>query len=296
MKTKEYEFNYEDVVYLAHPGGELLARIYTPVGDGPFPAIVELHGGAWSKFDRTRGEALHQAFAKAGIVVVALDFRQGEEGAYPKSVADINYGIRWLKANAEKLKVDPERVGLSGNSSGGHLGMLVAMRPDDPRYSEIQLPDASPSVDASVRFVSMLWPVINPYGRYQHAKRLLDSDSPPEWAARIVKMQDAYWKTTEAMKEANPMLMLERKEKVHLPPAFWLSVKNDDVHNYRDIESDVPGTEADRFALRYGEAGGNIELLVWDAEKMFTVVHPTLPSTVEAMNRVVAFAKKHLDA
>jgi acetyl esterase len=286
----------QDVVYLEHPGQPLLARIYTPPGDGPFAAVVELHGGAWSKFDRTRGAALHGALARSGLVVVALDFRQGADGAYPASPADIHYGIRWLKANAERFKVDPNRIGMSGNSSGGHLGMLVAMRPFDPRYASIALPAHAPVVDATVKCISMLWPVINPYGRYRHAQRLLQTAEPPDWAGNIVKLHDAYWKTEDAMREGSPTLLLERGERVHLPPALWLSVTEDNIHNYHDEESSVPGTEADRFVLRYREAGGDITWINSDAEMLFTVLHPTLPASVAAMADVVAFAHKHLDA
>lgn len=147
--TTAHAFDVEDVEYLRHGGKPLLARIYTPHGTGPFPAIVELHGGAWTQFDRTRGKSLHEALARSGIVVAALDFRQGAEGAYPLSVADINHGIRWLKANAETFKTRADLVGASGNSTGGHLAMLVAMRPYDPRYASIALPGPAKDVDAS---------------------------------------------------------------------------------------------------------------------------------------------------
>lgn len=284
----------QDVVYLEHDDTKLLARIYTPQGTGPFPAVVELHGGAWSKFDRTRGEAVHLALANAGFVVVSLDFRQARQGAYPKSPADINYGIRWLKANAVKFNVDAYRIGLSGNSSGGHLGMLVAMRPDDPRYASILLPPGSPDVDASVKCISMLWPVINPYGRYQHAKRLVTAGNPPDWAPEVIGLHDNYWQTEDNMSEGSPTLILERGEKAALPPALWVMATQDEVHNYHDPESEVPGSEADRFIHRYNEAGGAIELAVYDAPMMFTTMHPTLPASVSAMQKVVEFAQRHL--
>ena len=105
---------------------------------------------------------------------IALDFRSGNEEPYPASVQDINYAVRWAKANARMtLKTRPDLIGLSGQSSGGHLAMLVAMRPHDPRYAAIPLPAGTPAQDASVRCVAMSWPVINPLSRYRHAKRAL---------------------------------------------------------------------------------------------------------------------------
>lgn len=283
-----------DVTYLQHGDGALLARIYTPEGPGPFPAVIELHGGAWTRFDRTRGVAVHKTLASAGFVVVALDFRQGADGAYPKSPCDINYGIRWLKANAARFKVDPRRIGLSGNSSGGHLGMLVAMRATDPRYTAIPLPAGSPSVDATIGCISMLWPVINPFGRYRYAKRLLAQTDRPEWTEEVIAAHDHYWVTEANMRDGSPTLILERGERVNLPPALWILAARDNAHDYRDLESDFPGTEADRFVARYRAAGGEIELARYDADMLFTVLHPTLPESVAAMAKLVEFMRAHL--
>jgi acetyl esterase/lipase len=64
-------------------------------------------------------------------------------------VQDINYAVRWTKHNARTLKTRSDLVGLSGQSSGGHLAMLVAMRPHDPRYAAIALPAGAPAQDAT---------------------------------------------------------------------------------------------------------------------------------------------------
>jgi acetyl esterase len=291
-----YEFDVEDVEYLRHGDKPFLVRLFKPRGDGPFPAMVELHGGAWSQFDRTRGKSLHEALARSGILVAALDFRQGPQGAYPLSVADVHYGIRWVKANAATLGIRADRVGLSGNSSGGHLAMLVAMRPRDPRYASIPLPTGSPDIDASVQFVVMLWPVINPHGRYRHAIRESSGRTRPEWAERIIQFHDGYWKTEENMKEGNPMLILERGETVVTPPAIWIQSSHDDVHNYHDKESTFTGAEADRFADRYRKAGGRIDVSYYDAPNMFITVHPTLPESSAALKQIVEFAHQHFQS
>ena len=133
---------------------------------------------------------------------------------------DINYAVRWAKANARALKTRPDLIGLSGQSSGGHLAMLVAMRPHDPRYAAIALPAGSPAQDASVRCVIMSWPVINPLSRYRHAKRAAASANPPEWPKSIIARQDSYWQSEANMAEGNPMLALERGEKVRRRPAI----------------------------------------------------------------------------
>jgi acetyl esterase/lipase len=89
-KTKPHEFDVEEVEYLRHGDKPLLARIYRPRGEGPFPALVECHGGAWCLSDRFTEKLRHEAMARAGIVSIALDFRSGSEAPYPATVQDIN--------------------------------------------------------------------------------------------------------------------------------------------------------------------------------------------------------------
>jgi acetyl esterase len=258
--NKTAEFDVADVEYLRHGDKPLLARIYTPHGAGPFPAMVECHGGAWCQSDRLTERLRHQYMAAHGIVSIALDFRSGNEDPYPASVQDINYAVRWAKLNARELKTRADLIGLSGQSSGGHLAMLVAMRPHDPRYAVIALPAGSPTQDASVQCVIMSWPVINPLSRYRHAKRALAGANPPEWPKSIIGRQDSYWRSEAAMEEGNPMLALERGEKLATPPAVWFQGREDTLHDYKDVESSFDGNEPQRFCANYRKAGGSMAL------------------------------------
>ena len=98
-----HEFTTRDVEYLRHGDRRMMARLYIPQGKGPFPAIVELHGGAWCNGDLNECNTYAEAFARAGLAVAAIDFRHAADG-YPTSLADINYAIRWVKANAGELE------------------------------------------------------------------------------------------------------------------------------------------------------------------------------------------------
>jgi len=218
LEAKTTEFDVDDVEYLRHGDKPLLARVFKPRGQGPFPAMVECHGGAWCMSDRTTEKLRHQYMASHGIVSIALDFRSGNEDPYPASVQDINYAVRWAKRNARELKTRPDLIGLSGQSSGGHLAMLVAMRPHDPRYAAIALSAGSPAHDASVRCVIMSWPVINPLSRYRHAKRAELQTPAPAWPKSIIARHDSYWRSEANMAEGSPTLALERGEKVQTPP------------------------------------------------------------------------------
>ena len=293
LETPTAAFDVEDVEYLRHGDKPLLATIFKPRGAGPFPAMVECHGGAWCMSDRKTERLRHEYMASHGVVSIALDFRSGNEDPYPASVQDINYAVRWVKANAAKLRTRPEWVGLSGQSSGGHLAMLVAMRPRDPRYAAIALPAGSPALDATVPCVIMSWPVINPLSRYRLAVRARAGANPPEWPKPIIARQDSYWRGEANMAEGNPMLALERGEKVQTPPALWFQAHGDMMHDYKDEESGFAGNEPQRFVANYKKAGGEITLEYIEAER-HTGHSPDLAKTGDMFERMVAFVKKHI--
>src|SRR4051812_4662654 len=142
-------------------GRMLMARIYQPKGAGPFPTLLDLHGGAWNAKDRHAEEPMDRALAASGLLVVAIDMTVAPEAPYPACIQDANYAVRWLKAKAATWKGDAIKVGVYGSSSGGHVAELLAMRPNDPRYNAIPLQDAL-NVDARVAYVAMRSPVSNP--------------------------------------------------------------------------------------------------------------------------------------
>lgn len=284
LEAKTADYDVEDVEYLRHGDKPLLATIYKPRGVGPFPAMVECHGGAWCQSDRMTEKLRHQHMALHGVVSIALDFRSGNEDPYPASVQDINYAVRWAKANAKVLKTRPDLIGLSGQSSGGHLAMLVAMRPSDARYAAIPLPASTAAQDASVRCVIMSWPVINPFSRYRMAKR--------EKLESIIARHDSYWRTEDAMAEGNPTMALERGEKVLTPPAVWYQGHGDAVHDYRDPESPFDGNEPQRFCADYRKAGGSIALEYIDMVRQ--AGSPDLSKAGDMFDRMVAFIGRHV--
>jgi len=287
------QFDVEDVEYLRHGQKPLLARIYRPRGQGPFPALVECHGGAWCMSDRFTEHLRHEYMASHGIVSIALDFRSGNEAPYPASVQDINYAVRWAKLHARDLKTRPELIGISGQSSGGHLAALVAMRPRDPRYAVIALPAGAPALDASVRCAVLSWPVINPLSRYRHAKRTMASANAPDWPKGIIARHDAYWQTEANMAEGNPTMALERGEKLELPPAIWYQARGDGVHDYKDPESSFPGNEPQRFCAAYKKAGGDIELHYIEMER-HAGHSPDLTQCGDMFADMVTFVGKHI--
>jgi len=275
------QISKEDLCYLKHGERQIMARVFKPEGAGPFPCYVDLHGGAWTSGDLNDRTGLGEYLAGRGVVMVTMNFRHGPDG-YPTTLQDINYGVRWAKAHAKELKIDPGKVALGGASSGGHLAMLSAMRPSDPRYSALPGPAG---VDASVKGVIMLWPVINPISRYKNAIRRSAEPNPPAFAVGMKEKHDLYWKTEANMIEGNPMLILERGEKVVMPPAIWVQGRPDETHDYHDPDGGFPGNEPERFVSNYRKAGGDIEITYFDNEKRNTEVSHA---------PVYDFLKKHL--
>src|SRR4051794_12431134 len=160
------DFRADDVEYQRQNGQPLLARLYQPIGPGPFPAVVEVHGGAWTSGDRFNNVSIAEHLAAHGIAVLSIDFRMPPSARYPETVADVNFGLRFMKANAERFATRKELVGGLGTSSGGHLLLLNVLRPRDPRYAAHPLPGS----DASLAFAIACWPVADPLARYRAVK------------------------------------------------------------------------------------------------------------------------------
>jgi len=133
------QFTTENVCYLKHGEREMMARVFKPEGAGPFPCYIDLHGGAWNNGDLEDRTSLGEYLASRGTVMVTMNFRHAADG-YPTTLQDINYGVRWAKAHAKELKIDPSKVALGGvvrRSSGdavGHAPERLALCVD-PRSS-----------------------------------------------------------------------------------------------------------------------------------------------------------------
>src|SRR5216117_857147 len=281
-----YEVKVEDVEYLRHGNTPYLATIYRPQGNGPFPIMVELHGGAWCRSDRHGDKVIHEALAKSGVIVATLDWRQPPTAPYPASFQDIHYGIRWLKSRATDFRSRADLVGSMGNSSGGHQAMLLAMRPFDARYAALPLVGA-PGIDATVRCVIMTSPVIDPLGRYRYAKDIEAKGKPyPLAVDELIPCHDAYWKTEAAMDEVCPARALEQGERAQLPPVLYLQGTEDLAH---------PRPQLDRFVAAYRKAGGVVDLELFDGEGQgFIMRKACSPASNRAIDMIIEFVHKQI--
>ena len=282
-----HELEIEDVEYLRHGDTPYLLRLLKPTGDGPFPLVVQLHGGAWCRGDRANDTALNEALAKSGVVVAALEWRMPPVASYPAALTDINYAIRWLKSRIADLRSRPDLVGIMGSSSGGHQAMLAAMRPRDSRYSALPLAAGTVQVDASVRCAVLCWPVIDPLGRYNYAKELKQrGGANAEFADRVLPSHDEFWGSEVAMSEGSPPRALERGEKTELPPVLYIQGTADIAH---------PKPDRERFVESYRKAGGHLELELFEGEaEGFVGRNANSPNAARAVEKIIDFVHRHI--
>jgi acetyl esterase len=254
-----YEVHEEDTPFARSGNAELLARVYRPRGEpaAPLGALVDVHGGAWSRGDRTTG-ALHcRALAASGLVVVSLDFRQGPEHKHPAASANVAAGVRFVRAHATRLGIDPRRVGLLGCSSGGQLALLQAVCPGAPRHAgtSIVLPGGAVGPgpgDEATAFVVALYPVADPLARYRYVLSRRDEPAAASGfqAQRLIDAHQGYFTDEAAMAEASVTRVVSAGEARALPPAWIAQPGQDD---------NVPAEVTEAFVRAYQQAGGPIE-------------------------------------
>lgn len=118
---------------------EIRVRIYTPEGDGPFPALVYYHGGGWVIGSIEMFEAANRLIATEGnVVVVSVDYRLAPEHPYPTPIEDCYAALEWVAANAEEINVDPDRISVGGDSAGGNLATVISKKALDQNGPAIQ--------------------------------------------------------------------------------------------------------------------------------------------------------------
>jgi acetyl esterase len=270
----KFDVDVHDVEYQKQSGKPWLIRIYQPKGTGPFPTIIDVHGGAWHNGDRTNNAGIDQALAQNGILVGAVDFRQPPEAGYPASICDVNLATRWLKAHAAEFN-GTTALGAFGNSSGGHQVVLSALRPRHAMYAALPLP-VNPEIDASLAYVIAGWPVIDPVYRFRYAKEFNREEH--------IKAHIEYWRTEEAMAEGSPQKLLERDEQVDLPPILMLLKANDRNH---------PLEMQERFISSYRKRGGMIEIHTFDGLPEHRMVpSPSEPETMRVIETITEFIRR----
>jgi acetyl esterase len=259
----KYEIEVSEVPFRKNAQGrQLMARVYQPLGAGPFPVLLDLHGGAWYRKDRTANEPMDRAVAASGVLVVAIDMTLAGEAPYPAAAQDAREGLRWLKTKAAQWHGDPSTLGVLGSSSGGHLAQIIALQPA--------------GAEERVRYVATRSPISDPYARWQQAEKTKRE--------HLVTASKTFFNPWEKIIQANPQRILERREASALPPMLILQGGLD--------ENVLPALQ-ERFAASYRAAGGDCELQVFEGCEHEWIAKPG-PQTDRAHEMVKAFIARCL--
>ena len=240
------------LTYARVDGMELRAELYRPAhaADRLGKALVMVHGGAWTLNDRLTPEVVSTAFARCGMTVFSLDFRDGRNGKHPCAVQDIAAGIRYVRANAAQFEVDPGCIGLIGSSSGGHLVLLAGIQPDVPAHRgtpfAIDGDFRDADVSAAVGYVIALWPVSDPLARFRYARA--------SGREELVAAHLRYYRDEEHMAQASVQRALAQGQAQTLPPLLVVQPGAD---------RNVPQEMTLDLLREYQRAGGDLQYLFY---------------------------------
>ena len=122
----------EKITYSKVGDRELLLDAFIPNDEGEHPAVLVVHGGAWRSGNRKQLRAYATALAERCFVCFAIDYRLAPKHKFPAQIEDCRAAVKWIRENASKYKVNPERLGAIGYSAGGHLVSLLATTGQPP--------------------------------------------------------------------------------------------------------------------------------------------------------------------
>lgn len=132
-------------VYANHESGPLKADLYVPTSEGPHPGVLVVHGGAWYTGTRAQLAGVARRLASNGFTAVAISYRLAPQHKFPAQIEDCKTAVRWMREHADRLKLDPSRIGGFGYSAGAHLVALLGTTDPDDGLEGVDDPSTAPS-------------------------------------------------------------------------------------------------------------------------------------------------------
>jgi acetyl esterase/lipase len=160
------------IEYANHDGVALLGDLYAPAEPGTYPALLLIHGGAWRLASRDLYQFWGPYFARHGYVAFSADYRLSAPGrsTYPQNVDDLKAAIQFLRGNGPAIKADPERIGVMGDSAGGHLAALLALSGDSPKLANPHTGDPHHGVSTQVKVAVPVYGVFDLLAFWEHSQ------------------------------------------------------------------------------------------------------------------------------
>ncbi len=268
------------VPFAATPGVRPLELdLYLPAGEGPHPVALFLHGGGWRLGSRHSGgpafpgRSLFERAAAAGIAVASADYRLTGEAVWPAQLSDAKAAVRWLRARAGELGVDPDRVAAWGESAGGHLAELLGLVGDPALEGDVGVTGPSSAVVAVAAWYA-------PSDLVGFAGDAGDADAAADATTREARLLGAAPSAVpERAAQASPVTHVRPGA-----PPFLL------LHGRADRS--VPCVQSERLAEALRGAGADVELHTYDAADHMWLGAPE--AAADALDRTVAFLRAHL--
>jgi acetyl esterase/lipase len=161
---------HTDIVFAEHDGTQLLGDLYLPQGVTKAPVLIGVHGGGWQLGNRKFYNNWGSYLAGNGIAVFAIEYRLMAPGVktYPGAVYDVRAAVQFVRAKAPELGLDPERIGLIGDSAGAHLSALVALAGSEPPFATDYKSDPFADISPKVKAVVGFYGVYDMLAQWQH--------------------------------------------------------------------------------------------------------------------------------
>jgi acetyl esterase len=237
--------------YIPGPTAELHVRIYTPEGAGPFPCMVFFHGGGWTVGNIELADRPTRSLVNAtGCVVVLVNYQKAPEHRFPTALEDCSATVQWVVQSADVLKIDPDQVGVGGDSAGGNLAAAVCLMARD-------------TAGFTPAFQLLIYPAMDP---------VMDMPSAQDNA-------EGYGLTTAAMRwfwdqyvpvladRDNPLASPLRAPDLHgLPPAILVTVDYDPLRDEGEQYADL--LEAAGVTVIRHRYPGTIHGFLWMADAL----------------------------
>jgi acetyl esterase/lipase len=214
----------ENNIEYANPDGQhLQLNLARPAtGDGPFPAVLCIHGGGFRAGTRNGYDGLIKKLAENGYVAVTASYRLAPKYQFPAAVHDVKAAVRWLRANAAKYRIDPERIGTTGGSAGGHLAQFLGVTAGVKEFEGDQNPGPSSAVTCVVNFYGPS-DFTQSYGKSVDAHEVLPlflGGNLEQQRKRHIQASPLYWVTPDA----SPTLLIHgtKDNYVAYEQATWM--------------------------------------------------------------------------
>jgi acetyl esterase/lipase len=219
-----------------------MARPLEANGEVTFPAIICLHGGGWVGGDRKQMKGTIEAMARRGYVAISPDYRLAPQDRFPAQIEDCKAAVRWLRANAKKYQINPQRIGVFGFSAGAHLACLLGVTgKDDGLEGKGGNPDQSSAVQAVVSFFGP-----TDFTQPIWSEKVIERHLKPFLGGTAEEKADVY-------RRASPITYAGK----NAPPFLFVHGTADDI---------VPMQQSEEMVKKLRQAGVSVRLIAVEGE------------------------------